>query len=247
MTEISSIKATVLGCAGSTFVENSPTPYSSYLVHTGNTSILLDCGFGSFQSFEGLAKDTKLWAIFVSHAHADHVADLESFIDASEIWNTTPRLIASQETMNYIIPDPTQIPEDFLSIVSPGAPLVIGDITMTFSLTTHKMPTLATKLNNVDSSLIYCADTGPDWQPPRDFQGGNFAIIESTIEVRNPDSSNFHLDATEAGLLARDLGAKSTLISHIPPIENGASRLKLAQSVASGQNLTLAYVGLEMR
>src|ERR1019366_10282971 len=88
----------------------------SYLVETHETAILLDCGFGSFESYSLLVPDSHIDAIFVSHAHADHVADLEAFMDAADVWRDQPRLVASEQTTASIVREPDSLP--------PGPPVL---------------------------------------------------------------------------------------------------------------------------
>lgn len=240
------VKVTVLGCAGSFFDEGLRNPCSSYLVESVEAAILLDCGFGAFESYLAHAPDAVIDAIFVSHAHADHVADLEAFMDSAEVWRDRPRILASPETMAHIAPNEAAIPEGTLACVTSGTRLELSTIDCEFSRTTHKMPTLAACVFIGGRRVVYCADTGPTWVVPRKFVGADLAMVECTLEVRNADSSPFHLDAQEAGLLAHKLSAHQTLITHVPPNEEGGARLSIAQANASMLALRLATVGLQV-
>lgn len=200
----------MLGCAGSSFDEELRLPCSSYLIETAKAAVLLDCGFGSFESYLSLASEVLIDAIFVSHAHADHVADLEEFMDAENVWRDRPRLVASPETMAFIAPNDDALPEGTLVIVSEGTRLELSTFEAEFSRTTHKMPTYAICISIADRRVVYCADTGPTWIVPTLFVGADLAIVECTLENRDPRSSLFHLDAREAGPLAHELRAKRT-------------------------------------
>jgi ribonuclease BN (tRNA processing enzyme) len=240
-------KVTVLGCVGSSYDEELRLPCSSYLVEIADAAILLDCGFGSFESYLNHASDTLLDAIFVSHAHADHVADLETFMDSTKVWRNEPRLVASPETMAFIAPNPNSLPEGTLVFVAEGTPLKLPKIEAEFSRTTHKMPTHAACISIGGRHVVYFADTGPTWVAPPQFKGADLAIVECTLEIRNDSSSLFHLDAQEAGAMARELSAHQTLITHIPPSESGETRLMIAQDIAPKEDLILATLGLQMR
>jgi len=240
------VKVMVLGCAGSSFDEELRSPCSSYLVETAGAAILLDCGFGSFESYLNHLSETLLDAIFVSHAHADHVADLEAFMDSSKVWRDQPRLVASPETMALIAPNSDSVPEGTLVFVSEGVQLELSTIEAQFSRTTHKIPTHAACLSIGGRRVVYCADTGPTWVVPPQFVGADLAIVECTLKVRNENSSLFHLDAHEAGLLARELSAHRTLITHIPPRENGETRLAIAHGIAPNADFVLATPGLQL-
>jgi ribonuclease BN (tRNA processing enzyme) len=216
------------------------------LVESAEAAILLDCGFGAFESYLAHAPDAVIDAIFVSHAHADHVADLEAFMDSASVWRNRPRILASPETMAHIAPNEAAIPEGTLVFVSSGTRLELSTFDAEFSRTTHKMPTLAACFFLGGHRVVYCADTGPTWVVPRMFVGADLAIVECTLEVRNADSSRFHLDAQEAGLLARELSAHQTLITHVPPNEGGEARLSIAQGNRSMLAFHLATAGLQV-
>jgi ribonuclease BN (tRNA processing enzyme) len=240
------VKVTVLGCAGSYFDEDLRLACSSYLIETAEAAILLDCGFGSFESYSNLAPEVLIDAIFVSHAHADHVADLEAFMDAENVWRNQPRLVASPETMAFIAPNDDSLPKGTLVFVSEGPRLELSTFEAEFSRTTHKMPTHAVCISTGGRRVVYCADTGPTWEVPSRFVGADLAIVECTLENRDPSSSLFHLDAQEAGSLARELQAKRTLITHIPSREFGEARLAIAQSSAPNRDLLLAIHALHL-
>lgn len=242
----SKVKVSVIGCAGSSFDEELRLACSSYLVESAEAALLLDCGFGSFESFERLASTTRLDAIFVSHAHRDHVMDLEAFMDSPDVWRDQPRLIASNETITLVAPSPDSLPVGTLVVVEEGTRWELAPLTMEFSRTTHQMPTLATHLSIDGHRIVYGADTGPTWIVPRSFVGADLAILECTLETRKPGDSPFHLDSREVGTQASELCAQKVVITHVPPRAIGDTRLAIARGVAPDQNFVLARDGLAL-
>src|ERR1019366_4209769 len=130
---------TVLGCAGSSYDQTLRQSCSSYLIEIEGAALLLDCGHGSLVSYNELAPEVRLDAIFVSHAHRDHVADLEAFMGSTEIWRDRPRLLASEETMAVIVRAPLELVDDILVVVSDGSRMDVANFAMEFSQTTHQM------------------------------------------------------------------------------------------------------------
>ena len=236
----------MLGCAGSSYDEVLRIPCSSYLIESDEAALLLDCGFGSFESYSLLSPDTLLDAIFVSHAHADHSADVEAFLGSTEVWRDQPRLLASKQTMAHIVQDPDPALRGALVLASERTRLKLPNLAVEFSVTTHQMPTLAACVSMGGRRVTYCADTGPTWSVPSSFMGSDLAIVECTLETREVGGSQFHLDAREAGTLARELSANQTLITHVPPQESGESRLTIARSVVPNQILLLAVTGVQV-
>ena len=62
--------------------------------------MLLDCGVGSFESLAILRPDVRLDAIILSHAHPDHVADLEALVADASHWQKAAQVFASRETID---------------------------------------------------------------------------------------------------------------------------------------------------
>jgi ribonuclease BN (tRNA processing enzyme) len=237
---------TVLGCAGSSYDPTLGQPCSSYLIESEHAALLLDCGHGSFLSYNELAPKTRLDAIFISHAHADHVADLEAFMGSTEIWRDRPRLLASEETMAAVVRAPLELVDDILVVVSDGGRIEIADFVMEFSQTTHQMPTLATCVSRGGRRVVYSSDTGPSWSVPTNFVGADLALLECTLENRADGDSAFHLDAQEVTALARELSAESTVITHVPAGQNGLLRLESASRYAPDRAFILASIGLQL-
>lgn len=236
----------MLGCAGSSYDPIIQDPCSSYLLETGQSALLLDCGYGSFDSWQTLAIEARLDAIFVSHAHRDHVADLEQFMMSHEIWRDGPRLVASEQTMSVIVPSPELLPDDSLIIVGDGSQIELVDFAVEFSRTTHQVPTLAACVAVGGSRVVYGADTGPLWVAPANFVGADVALLECTLEIRTSHDSEFHLDAVEVVALARQLSARTTVITHVPPGASTESRLEIAQRHAPNLKFIGARTGLQL-
>jgi ribonuclease BN (tRNA processing enzyme) len=109
------------------------------------------------------------------------------------------------------------------------------------------MPTHAACISIGGRRVVYCADTGPTWVVPTHFLGADLVIVECTLELRNESSSLFHLDAHEAAVLAGELSAHRTLITHIPPHESGEARLVIARDIAPNEDFMLATLGLQLK
>lgn len=240
------VQVTVLGCAGSSYDQTLQRPCSSYLLETDDVALLLDCGYGSYQSFDSLAPETRLDAILVSHAHSDHVADLEEFMSSTEIWRDRPRIVASEETRAVIVRTPVTLFDDTFVLVSDGSRIELANFVAEFSKTTHHTPTLAVCVSIGGCRVVYSADTGPSWIVPANFVGADLALVECTLEIRTRQDSEFHLDAQEVAALVRDLSPTRTVISHVPPGESAEARLEIARNYAPDREFILATVGLQL-
>ena len=233
---------TVLGCAGSSYDPDLQDPCSSYLLETHEAAVLLDCGFGSFASFLSHAHDCRLDAIVVSHAHGDHRADVDAFLSFTSAWRGRPRMIASRETLTAIS-DQVSTNDVEMIVVADGSLFEGSGFLVEFSATTHQIATLAIQVTMRDVRVVYGADTGPGWRVPPSFQRPDLAILECSLEVRDDQSSPYHLDAREVGDLAQSLNALRTMVTHVPPRGDALARLKRARRAAPERDFLLAVTG----
>jgi ribonuclease BN (tRNA processing enzyme) len=69
------MKLTVIG-AGPAYTDRAGAVGASYLLTSGDTSLLLDLGHGAFANLAGTLEPSTLSAIAISHLHPDHFIDL---------------------------------------------------------------------------------------------------------------------------------------------------------------------------
>lgn len=240
------MRLTVLGCAGSSYDAKRALPCSSYLLESSKSVTLLDCGFGSFESFATLRPEVRLDAIIVSHAHDDHVADLETFLNTPSVWRKVPRLVASRPTIDALAFDLTTISGVSLDRVGDGDRVTGNGFEAEFSSTRHQIPTLGVQVTMDGSRVVYSADTGPGWVFPATFRAADLAIVECTFEERDDSSSPYHLDAREVAEIVNGLSPLATLVAHVPPDESGERRRKLVEQRAREEQIILAFPGLSL-
>jgi ribonuclease BN (tRNA processing enzyme) len=131
----------------------------------------------------------------------------------------------------------------------PAEHLDIGGLTLRFHPTVHYVPCWAARVSNgVDGDLFYTADTGPsaDLVP---FAAGSVVVVaEGTAgtESDEPVASRGHLRPSEAGALARRIGATRLILSHIWIESDPFAAVELAEK-AFGRPVDLAVPGLRVR
>ena len=69
------MELTVLGCSGS-FGGRGGNACSGYLLQSGDTSIWIDCGNGTFGHLQEHLEMEKLTAVVLTHGHPDHCVDI---------------------------------------------------------------------------------------------------------------------------------------------------------------------------
>ncbi len=178
-------------------------------------------------------------AIVVSHQHPDHCLDLFMAFHAFR-FRPEPRygvpVYCPQAVIDRLLAfveagDDSEIVKTFeFHPVSDGDQVQIADIAVTFASTDHPVPTVASRWEATNRVLAYSADTGPggDWM--RLAAGADLFLCEASYQGP-PGGSDYpyHLTAGEAGAIARRVGARHLMLSHIPPY------LDVARSVAEAE------------
>lgn len=229
---------------------------SSYLVRSGTTSLVLDCGPGSLPNLRRQIDFAAVSAIVLSHLHADHILDLVPYHDGLRyspaadpnrrvpLW-TPPggaaRLAVLGSALGH---DATYFEQTFaITEYDPAAGLTLGDLRLRFAPTQHYIPCWAIRCEAGGAVLVYSADTGPAAAVAELARGADLFLCEATLlEPRAGEEQPGHLTAAEAGALARQAGVRRLLITHIWP-ELGPETLLADAAAAFGGPAALAREG----
>lgn len=244
------MRLSVVGASG-TFPTKAK-PASGYVVEHEGTRIWCDTGPGTFTS---LPCDSGLIdAVFISHRHPDHCTDL---FTAYHAWTYVPDprsavpLYASGDVLEHIAgfidqSTPANFTKTFeLHEIADGASAVVGSIQADFLDVAHSVPTLGSRWSADGHSLFYTGDTGPGpWSAAVD-QADVFLCEAALQGERDEKDFIHHLNALEAGDIARSAGVGRLVLTHIPPYMNPAISIEEAESTFENA-VTLASPGAEI-
>ncbi len=232
------MRLTVLGSGAS--YPGAAHACASYLVEHDGTAVLLDCGNGSLANLARLMDPVALDAVFITHGHVDHFADVFA-LQAALRWAPEgpcpPRAL-------YL---PDGLFERMCGVLTPrGAedlvaafdarPLraaeavTVGSLTVTPFEVDHIAPTFALRVDDGASSLCYTSDTAPGPSVTRAVSGARAIIADTTLppayEGRAP-----HLSAAQAGELAVAAGADTLVLSHMwPTVDRDEARARATEA-----------------
>ena len=246
--EAGAVRLHVIGASG-TF----PTPgrpAAGYLIEQGATRVWCDAGPGTFM---GLPVDPDLVdAVVLSHQHPDHCADIFAAFHA---WTYRPDprrgvpLYAPEAVLEriseFLEKGPgSELYETFeLHPVWTGDVVRFGEMEVTFQEMDHSVPTVGMRWMASSRSLFYTADTGPGGSWRKAAQGVDVMLSEASLQGERQDSDFLqHLTATEAGAIAREVGAQRLVLTHIPPYFDPARSVHEAE-VAFDRPVVLAVPG----
>ena len=219
------MRLTILGSNGTYPTPGHPT--SGYLLQHEGTAVWMDTGFGSFAALQSVIDFNTVDALVISHVHADHCIDLLGYYHAVKYGGRPrtgiPTYVPSglADRLKGFLGDPDHpLDETFdFRVQADGDQATIGGIGFDFATTDHSVPTLGVRATTgTGRVLAFSADTGPEGEWSRIASGADLFLCEATYQGpadRKPWSH--HLTAGEAGQVARRVGARALMLTHIWP------------------------------
>lgn len=231
------MRLTVLGSAASHAGEGQAC--AGYLIESAGTRLLFDCGNGALANLYRVADPYSIAAVFVTHNHPDHYVDLYSMqamlryapqgpmpgvplYTPAPLYHTMQALLSERGSAEFR--------EAFLfTPLRDGAPVVVGDITVTPHEVDHTDPTFALVAEADGAKICYTADTAPGDRVLAAARGCGLLLAEATLPQEYAGAAP-HLTATEAARVARDAGVGRLVLTHVWPTND--RELMVAQAAA---------------
>jgi len=165
-----SLVLTVLGCA--TPYPAVGNPCSGYLVTAGRTRIWMDAGTGTLGHLQRHARLDELDAIWISHLHADHSADLLTAYYGALYADITLRAPIplygppgiADRLAGFLTNGPTRSPIESAFAITElydGLEATAGSVHLTSRAVEHGMPAFAVRMESAGRSLVYSGDSAP--------------------------------------------------------------------------------------
>ncbi len=214
-------------------------PAAGYLIEHRSTRVWCEAGPGTFVA---LPVDPDLVdAVVISHQHADHCSDL---LTAFHAWTYRPNprhgvaVYAPQSVWDRVSAFVDKGQESVFdrtfqfTAVEGGDSAQIGEIEIQFTEMDHSVPTVGTRWEAANRTMFYTGDTGPGGEWRGLANGVDVMLSEASYQesTKDPDYPK-HLSAAEAGGIAREVGAKRLVLTHIPPYLEAARSVHEAEQV----------------
>lgn len=234
---------TVLGCRAGMPANGQPS--SGYLVDTGPSRFLLDCGPGIATALSADFDPSTLDAVFISHMHIDHCYDLlplgkSLLIPLMRYPGVPAKPHASSARLPLI---PLYVPAGARPILNswsslftsetipildrvfdgafdvreyaPDDTVVIGDSMIELIELRHAKPNCGIKIRTPTGSLAYTGDTGVTDALVRLAAGVDLFVAEASLEYTDKGEHG-HLCAADAARAAAAGEARELLLTHFP-------------------------------
>lgn len=194
-----------------------------YYLAADGIEILVDCGSGTLLQLERAGRSYKdIDAVFITHTHPDHFADLMPLIQALLATPDYKRekelsIFASEEFISYYndaIATVMGIHVNFpIQLIEIKDTLDYGPYKVSVARTVHSGDSLAYRLECGERSIVFTGDADYDQGIVALSQGADMLVADCSF----PDAKKArgHLSAKECGLVARKAGVKKLLLSHL--------------------------------
>lgn len=213
------MKLTTVGFWGAYPRANEAT--SCYLVQDEDTRIVLDCGSGALSRLQNYVQLNELDAVFISHTHADHIADIYCLEYA---------MLVQRQLGNRKTPLDVYIYTDELNTLTFSYPealnvqqihvtdnIQVGSLSVTFSENVHDIPCCSMKITNrTGQTLVYSGDTGYTDSLIQFAKGVNVLLIECSLYKKQQGLFTGHLASNEVGKIAQQANVEQVVLTHFP-------------------------------
>jgi ribonuclease BN (tRNA processing enzyme) len=251
----------VVGCSGS--VPGPASAASCYLVEAeaadGRTwRVALDLGSGALGALQRWCDPRELDAVALSHLHPDHCADLaalHAYLGHHPDGPSEPVAVLApfgaasraEQLRGSANPSPYL---DFRAWQA-GAPVRVGPLTLTPHAVVHSVPAYALRVEGpaeaasdgaTGVTLAYSGDADVCDGLALAAHDADLLLCEATYLEGGGEGPGVHLTGRRAGEVAREAGARSLLLTHVPPWTDPNAVLAEAHAVFYGQ-LALAQPG----
>lgn len=194
---------------------------SGFLVRSDTTSVWLDAGNGTFSRLQEHMSFKDVDALVLSHAHADHIADVIPMMyalgyDEDECGNVPVHAPpeVSDVLQAYLHEGSRETFGQVFSFTPLADPFEVGDLRFEPFRTVHPVETYGFRISDETGLVVYTADTAMFDELPDLCRGADVLIAEATYVRPWQLPPGIHLWGDEAGQLAGKAEVRRMLLTH---------------------------------
>jgi ribonuclease BN (tRNA processing enzyme) len=242
------MRLTVLGACGAW--PEAGGACSSYLLEHDGFQLLVDAGYAAMPRLLERVTAGQVDAVFISHGHPDHCADLNPLLRARALGGDPLAplpVYALPGALDAVLAldRPGMLADAYvLREFDAGDHLGIGPFQAETRLLPHTVPNAGVRLAAGGRVLAYTGDSGPDAGLADLAHHADLLLAEATYLDQVPEDSRYYLSsARSAGRLAADGRVGRLLLTHLRPGTDPSA----AQAAAAGEydgDISVATSGL---
>jgi ribonuclease BN (tRNA processing enzyme) len=234
------MRLTVLGACGAW--PEAGQACSGYLVEQDGFRLLVDLGYATVPRLLERAPADQIDAVFVSHGHPDHCADLNPLLRARALRDDPPAplpVYALPGALDAVLAldrpgmlDGAYLLREF----GAGDCLDIGPFRAETCLLPHWLPNAGLRLATGDQVLVYTGDSGPSPMVAELARHADLLLAEATYVDQVPEDSRPYLSSARiAGQQAADASARRLMLTHLRPGTDPSAARAAASDTYDGQ------------
>jgi len=201
-------------------------PCSGYLLRGGGAEVWVDAGPGTFAELQRHTNPARLTAIWISHLHADHSADLLAAVYAFAFGGLTPPapipVYAPPGAAHRLAGFFGRADTRFLSGVLDFQPLYDGhevrhwNLKLASRAVVHDVEAYGLRAECAGRVLAYSGDSGPCTALVELAAESDVFLCEADLD-RHGEGEQVHLTPEDTGDIARKAGARELIVTHVGP------------------------------
>ncbi|MFF4351920.1 MBL fold metallo-hydrolase [Streptomyces sp. NPDC001530] len=241
-----SLALTVLGTASPH--PQPDRPCSGYLLRGGGAEVWVDAGPGSFAALQRHTDPARLDAIWISHLHADHCADLLAAVYGLAYGGLTPSAplpvygppeLGQRLAGFFGQPDPGFLSGifDFRALYD-GHDTHVGALRLRTRAVVHDTEAYGLRAECDGSVLAYSGDSGPCPALGELAAGADLFLCEADIDRHRGSERQVHLTPEDAGAVAARAGVGELIVTHVGPTLTPEAATERAAAVFGGRTTT---------
>jgi len=234
------VRLTVLGSCGAW--PEAGQACSGYLVEHDGFRLLVDLGYAVVPRLQEYVAVGQVDAVFISHGHPDHCADLNPLLRARVLRDDVlPPLpvYAPPGALDAVLAldRPGMLADGYvLHDLAPGSELDIGPFRARTELLPHSLPNAGLRLTAGGRVFAYTGDTGPSPDVAGLARGADLLLAEASYADQVPEDSRRYLSSARLqGQQAATAGAGRLLLTHLMPGTDPAAATAAARGWYDGE------------
>ncbi len=242
------MRLTVLGACGAW--PDAGQACSGYLVEHDGFRLLVDVGYATVPRLLERVTADEVDAVFISHGHPDHCADLNPLLRARALRDDPPPplpVYAPPGALDAVLAldRPGMLSSAFaLHEFIVGRRLSIGPFRAVTRPLPHSVPNAGLRLTAGGRVLVYTGDTGPDPQVVELARRADLLLAEASYIDHVPqDAQSYLSSARHAGRQAAQAGAARLMLTHLLPGTDHPAARAAAGAEYDGE-ISVATAGL---